>query len=132
MMRVLASLMILGLAACSGQATDAGSAVAEVDQGARCGGARAGVAWLERDRGVLRVSLGERPSAGYRLRLAEPAMESTESGLVINVVEIQPAADAVVAQVLTRPCLDLRIDPPPQRAVIVRAVNGDRLGVLED
>lgn len=129
--RALTVVLWLALSACGGRVTGDAVEVRVIGGDARCGEAEAGVAWLDRAAGRLRVSLGERPTTGYALRLGESPLSSTDAGLVVTVVALTPADDAMVAQVLTRPCLDLELTPSPSRRVIIEAMDGNRLGVLE-
>jgi hypothetical protein len=58
---------------------------------------------------LLRVDMGERPTAGYALAVARA--EHSERRLVLHVDWQEPAPRAIVAQVVTRPCVIIRLPP---------------------
>ena len=58
---------------------------------------------------LLRVDMGERPTAGYALAVVRA--EHSERRLVLHVDWQEPAPGAIVAQVVTRPCVIIRLPP---------------------
>jgi hypothetical protein len=61
---------------------------------------------------VLLIEMGQRPTAGYALALAEPAWVVEGAAARLRVSWIEPPPGAMVAQVLTSPCLLVRLTPP--------------------
>jgi hypothetical protein len=70
---------------------------------------------------LIAISAGQRPTAGYSLELSGPA-EFSDGDLLLQVVERRPPSDAMVAHVVTHPCLVVGI---PER-------NVQRIRVLDD
>jgi len=58
---------------------------------------------------ILFISAGERPTAGYRLQLAEPAFTVSRRRAHLWIALKKPASDARVAAVVTMPCLLVRV-----------------------
>ncbi|UCD69074.1 MAG: protease complex subunit PrcB family protein, partial [Betaproteobacteria bacterium] len=74
--------------------------------------------------GVIAVYMGRRPTAGYGLGLASRNAEVEERGVLTLVVSwIEPLADAVLAQVITSPCLLVSV--PKGDYVTIQVVDGD-------
>lgn len=63
--------------------------------------------------GVLVVSMGQRPSAGYALVLIDHAARVAEDVLQVHVERVVPARGRMAAQVVTKPCLLLRVPAVP-------------------
>lgn len=59
--------------------------------------------------GVLLVSMGQRTTGGYRLRLLSPRLEHTPAAATVRVAWLAPPPGARTAQVITSPCLLLAI-----------------------
>lgn len=78
---------------------------------------------------LIAISRGEQPTAGYGLDLVSA---STTNGETIEVIVNwrEPAADAVVAQVITHPCLVLGLPDAATGAVSVSLDDGSLLGAL--
>lgn len=55
--------------------------------------------------GVILVAMGQRPTAGYAISLAEPRAEVRDGVATLVVTLEEPAPDAMLAQVITSPCL---------------------------
>lgn len=70
-------------------------------------------------RGVLEVAMGQRPTAGYGLELASEELRVEDGTGVVRVNWTEPKEDAVVAQVVTSPCLLLAVRKEGLRAVKV-------------
>ena len=71
---------------------------------------------------VLYISSGQQPTAGYLLRLAEPAFETGHSEARLNVILEHPPADAMVAAVLTHPCILVKIPANSYSAVEIHGL----------
>ncbi|HFC53490.1 MAG TPA: protease complex subunit PrcB family protein [Gammaproteobacteria bacterium] len=71
---------------------------------------------------LLLVSAGEKPTAGYRLTLGHPAFTANNQSARLNVVLEQPAPDAVVAAVLTHPCMLVKVPAGSYHTVEIRGL----------
>ena len=69
--------------------------------------------------GVLAISMGTRPTAGYALALHETAVAVADGVATVVVRFDEPAPGAMLAQVLTSPCLLVRIPRDGLREVRV-------------
>ncbi|HHL44949.1 MAG TPA: protease complex subunit PrcB family protein [Gammaproteobacteria bacterium] len=58
---------------------------------------------------VLYLSSGQQPTAGYSLSLAEPAFTVQQNRAQLNVMLHRPAPDAMVAAVITHPCMLVKV-----------------------
>lgn len=72
-----------------------------------------------RERNVVVVYAGSRPSAGYKLELAGGTAQVEDQTLKINVHLTEPPADAMVAQVITSPCMVIAANKDSYTAVKV-------------
>ena len=81
------------------------------------------------DQRLVAISRGEQPTAGYALELISA---STTTGDEIEAVVAwrEPPADAVVAQVMTHPCLVLGLPDAATGPVSVTLEDGTLLGLL--
>ena len=126
---------LLLLAGCAGGSSTSGEIpVKVVTEGPYCGDDKAGVtviadaaAWgdaspateigapadsppVDFTRAVLvRIGMGQRPTAGYGLTLARDRAGHRDGTAVIRVRWRQPEPDALQAQVVTQPCLLVRL-----------------------
>lgn len=71
--------------------------------------------------GVLVVSMGSRPTTGYALALQEPAVVVADGVATVVVRFEEPAPGAILAQVVTSPCLLVRI--PRERTRMFHVVD---------
>jgi hypothetical protein len=124
----IAMLTLTLVAGCAGGTPAATLTV--LASGAHCGAAEPGASWIDAGAGRLRVSLGQRPSAGYGLEPAPDALRRRGDTLHVRLRVTAPAAGAMVAQVLTRPCLDLQVSATDYRRIIVETEAGEILGVM--
>jgi hypothetical protein len=124
----IALLILTLITGCAGGPASATLTV--LASGAHCGAAEAGVSWIDAGAGRLRVSLGQRPSAGYGLEPAPDAVRRRGDTLHVRLRVTAPAAGAMVAQVLTRPCLELQVSAADYRRIIVETEAGEILGVV--
>ena len=70
--------------------------------------------------GVLLIGMGQRPTAGYGLSLAEGSPQLKGDTLEIRVNWLEPAPGRLLAQVITTPCLLLKLPAVPfQRLSII-------------
>ncbi len=74
---------------------------------------------------ILIVGLGQKPTGGYGLTLANSQIESDT--LKLTMILRRPPADAMVTQVLTTPCAVLAITPEHWKSI---AVSGNGLDTL--
>ena len=76
---------------------------------------------------LVAILRGTRPTAGYTLELA--GAPSLEAGvLTVTTRLMAPPPDAILAQVLTHPCLVIRIVAPPFERVRVLDETGELIG----
>jgi hypothetical protein len=69
--------------------------------------------------GVLLIEMGERPTAGYALDLPPDAARIKDGRLELIVDWTEPPPDAITAQVITSPCLLVRLPRAGYREVRV-------------
>ncbi|MFO1431135.1 MAG: protease complex subunit PrcB family protein [Candidatus Competibacteraceae bacterium] len=74
--------------------------------------------------GVLMIGMGQQPTAGYGLSLAEDSPLLKGETLEIRVNWQEPAPGRLLAQVLTAPCLLLKLPAVPFQQVMVIDQNG--------
>src|SRR5690606_25343407 len=146
---LITSAALLLLAACSatgGPSAGEGVMVRQITQSAYCGLTGPGVAFVrsESERAALldvsgqnmataggrtvdlareareRVTVGEKPSAGYSGGLQSALAQGTS--LVLEMRVIEPAAAMMVAQVITSPCRVLAVQPRGCQQIRVRAL----------
>ncbi|MEZ5557303.1 MAG: protease complex subunit PrcB family protein [Pseudomonadales bacterium] len=77
---------------------------------------------------LVAISRGVQPTSGYRLTLARA--ELTGLSAIVTVNWQTPAADAVVAQVLTHPCLVVGLPRGALHDLRVVDQNGTEIGQL--
>lgn len=73
--------------------------------------------------GVLIIHLGQQPSAGYGLSLGDTDVKVKDGQAVVSVTHTKPAAGTLQAQVLTSPCLMVKL--PAKGVTHVRVVDQD-------
>lgn len=73
---------------------------------------------------VLGIFMGRRPTGGYRLALAGSGLRIQEGTAVLRVDWIEPAPDAMVTQMVTSPCLLVRIPRGDYRRIEVQDQRG--------
>mgnify|MGYP001825925314 FL=1 len=77
---------------------------------------------------MVSISLGQQPTAGYALSLDSAFAEGTTA--LIRVIWDSPPADAVLAQVITHPCLVVGLPSASFSKVRVVDQDLDELGRL--
>jgi hypothetical protein len=78
---------------------------------------------------LVAVSLGPRPTLGYRLRAeGEPRMD--DGVLTIRVADDAPPAGAVVGQMVTQPCIVFGVSGAEVRSISVEDGTGDIVGTV--
>lgn len=60
-------------------------------------------------RQVIRVAMGPQPTPGYGFRLVSPSMSEDAGVATIQLEWVQPPKDAMLAQVITYPCIYLSL-----------------------
>ena len=68
---------------------------------------------------VLLIEMGQRNTAGYALLPADYAVRVADATAQINLIWKEPPPDAMVAQVITSPCLLLELPRGDYRRVVV-------------
>lgn len=78
---------------------------------------------------LVAISRGEQPTAGYGFELIS-ASTTTGNEIMVTVRWREPAADAVVAQVITQPCLVIGLPDAATGPLSVSLDDGSLLGSL--
>lgn len=76
--------------------------------------------WDPAVEGMLWISMGSRPTGGYRIELAAPTAEVHGKTATVHVRWIEPAADSFVTQAVTSPCLLLKMPQAGIRRVLIK------------
>lgn len=124
---VLAELLLSG---CMSSGTGDGDdtlAVREAEFGGWCGDTVAGATWLDDATGdgqVLRVSMGQKATGGYGLRLADDEVRRQSDGWRLTLHWDEPDRRSIVAQVVTMPCLEVVFPRRPEEPVRVVDTDG--------
>ena len=79
--------------------------------------------------GVLLIAIGQgtRPTPGYGLAVAKPGA-LLDGTLTVFVAEKMPPEDAVMAQMLTQPCLVVGVPEAGVRNVVAKTADGTLIG----
>ncbi len=72
---------------------------------------------------ILYISSGQKPTAGYSLELAEPAFTVQQNRARLNVILNIPAPDAMVAAVITHPCMLVKLPRGNYTTIEVHGLN---------
>lgn len=80
--------------------------------------------WNPDTEGALWLSMGRRPTGGYHLESAAPAARVQNGVATVRIRLQKPAADRFVTQVITSPCLLLKLPKPGINAVRIQDQNG--------
>jgi PrcB C-terminal len=80
---------------------------------------------------VLLVSMGRQPSAGYAVELARPVALVKGEVAGLQVALRRPAPGAITAQVLTAPCLVVKLPRQGLAEVKVADADGNVLGAVK-
>lgn len=67
--------------------------------------------------GILLVHMGQKTTGGYRLELAHPHGRLQAGSALVTINWIEPPAGAIAAQMITSPCLMLKIQRGEYRSV---------------
>jgi len=59
--------------------------------------------------GVLLLNMGKKPTGGYQLKLPDQTLAIKDDAVVLQVQWIEPSPGAMLTQVLTSPCLLVRM-----------------------
>jgi hypothetical protein len=76
--------------------------------------------------GLILVLMGEKPSGGYGLELLRPQAVLKDGIVYLGVKWKEPPADALVAMMITSPCLLVKIETGPFQSVIIVDPSGRR------
>lgn len=72
-----------------------------------------------RSQGLLLIQMGQRSTGGYAIALAEPSGRVSGDTLSVTVDWITPAADSATIQMITAPCLLLKLPRGRYRSIQV-------------
>ncbi len=75
---------------------------------------------------VVLVEMGQRPTLGYRLELNESVSRIEQGHAEIVLEWVAPARDMMVGQMLTSPCLLLKLERGDYREVWIKDTQGRR------
>jgi len=78
---------------------------------------------------VVLVEMGERPTLGYRLGVAEAEAQMVEGHLEVVLEWREPPSDMMVGQMVTSPCLLLKLERGQYREVWFKDAQGLRRAV---
>ena len=59
--------------------------------------------------GVLLIHMGQKPTTGYEMTLGEAPVSVSRGVALVSVNWVQPPADALLPQMITRPCILIRL-----------------------
>jgi hypothetical protein len=59
--------------------------------------------------GVLLVRMGRKPTGGYGIELASKQADLQDQAAIVTVHWIEPAKDAILAQMITSPCIMIKL-----------------------
>jgi hypothetical protein len=74
--------------------------------------------------GVLLVRMGRKPTSGYGIELASKEVDVQNQTAVVKVRWIEPARGAILAQMITNPCLMIKIAKGSYTSIRVVDQNG--------
>ncbi len=132
--RCLATLAAVLMTGCMAAQPEPPVQLRVLEQGAHCGSEVSGSRWEPADTGWrLRLSMGQQPTGGYVVELADRDVRRVDGAWELHVVWREPGPDELVTQALTAPCLLLDVpwdEPVPLR--ILDQHGQDRLVVDTD
>jgi len=80
---------------------------------------------------VVLLEMGRRPTLGYRLALNSMAPQIINRHLEVVVDWIEPGRNMAVGEMLTSPCLLLKLPKGPYQTVLFKDQNGMRKAILD-
>jgi len=80
---------------------------------------------------VVLLEMGRRPTLGYRLALNDVAPKVINHHLEVTVGWIEPGQNMAVGEMLTSPCLLLKLPKGPYQAILFKDQNGMRKAILD-
>jgi hypothetical protein len=93
--------------------------------GMKIGGSAVSVSPIDFEHyGVLLVRMGRRPTSGYAIELASKQIEVKDQTAVVTVRWVEPAKDAILAQMITCPFAMVKIAKGSYTAIRVVDQNG--------
>jgi hypothetical protein len=69
--------------------------------------------------------MGQKPTGGYGLELAEPHATLSDGEALIRLRWIEPAPGSIVTQILTSPCLIISLPKGAYEKITITDENGD-------
>ena len=113
---VAAGLLGIVLAACAVGEAASPAPVVELERATQCSDASpepgAEVVAADGPPDRIRLTMGQRPTGGYAVALADPEPAAVRDGIAeIRVHWRVPGADEAVTQALTRPCVEIALPP---------------------
>ncbi len=76
---------------------------------------------------VIVISMGQKPTPGYAIEVPEGSVTLQGTSLTINTVWRQPPEGAILAQVLTSPCIAITVLTTQYNTVKIMNQHGDTL-----
>ena len=74
---------------------------------------------------VVRIQMGQRPTGGYGIELAEPHATLNDGEVLIRLRWIEPAPGAIVTQILTSPCLIVSLPKGAYKRIAITDKGGN-------
>jgi hypothetical protein len=74
--------------------------------------------------GILLACMGQKPTGGYRIELASKQVDVKEQTATVTVNWIEPARDAILTQMITSPCIMIKMTRGSYTTVRVVDQNG--------
>jgi hypothetical protein len=73
---------------------------------------------------VVTIQMGQKPTGGYGVELAEPDATLKDGEVLIRLRWIEPAPGSIVAQILTSPCLIVSLPKGAYEKITITDENG--------
>jgi hypothetical protein len=74
---------------------------------------------------VVFIQMGQKPTGGYGIELAEPYATVNDGEALIRLRWIEPAPGSIVTQILTSPCLIISLPKGAYEKITITDENGD-------
>jgi len=74
---------------------------------------------------VITIQMGQKPTGGYGIELAEPDATLNDGEALIRLRWIEPAPGAIVTQILTSPCLIIALPIGAYEEIVITDENGN-------
>ena len=79
---------------------------------------------------IVAIWMGKKPTAGYGLSLEKESAEVKKDTAVVQVKFKEPDANAMVAQIITRPCLLIKIPKGNYRKIAIVSQENKKVATL--